>query len=361
MQLFGPELNYKRIAQHVLFWLVVVGSLTVIYGVGKGYLMALRNTLFYLPVHLLYFYTVAYVVIPKFLYPKRYAEFALTLFLCIFFSALASRIVDILFINPYLYDIQQETGKMLLWEDPDEPFLRQLSRQTSFINAVKGSNLVIWLAIAVKFFKMWHERRQAALQAELNFLKGQIHPHFLFNTLNNLYALTLSQSQQAPPVVMGLSEILRYMLYECSSESIELQKEVQILQNYIALEKIRYEDRLDLNLSITGSLDGQKIAPLLLLPLVENAFKHGASEKVGQAWINMDFSIKGDLLKFKISNSKPESLPEDAATHFGNIGLNNVRKRLEILYPEHHRLKVFDEEDMFAVILELKLDKRVSI
>lgn len=353
--------KYRRIGQHALFWLIALIFLTIIYGVGKGYAVALRNNFFYLPVHIAYFYTVAYVVIPKLLYTKKYAEFVLTMFLCVFFAALAWRIADILWVEPYLYSVQQKTGRMLIWDDPRAPFFEQLTRPVSFINSVKGSNLVLWAGIAAKFFKMWYERRQAALHAELNFLKGQVHPHFLFNTLNNLYALTLNQSPKSSSVVMGLSEILRYMLYECSSESIELKKDIDILKSYIAIEKIRYEDRLDLNFSINGNLDGQKIAPLLILPLVENAFKHGASEKIGQAWINIDLSVKEDFLKFKISNSKPETLPDDAGNHFGNIGLSNVRKRLEILYPEHHRLKIFDEEEMYAVILELELDKRIHI
>ena len=128
---------------------------------------------------------------------------------------------------------------------------------------------------------MWYEKQRAALEAELNLLKGQLHPHFLFNTLNNLYALTLNQSSRSPSVVMGLSEILRYMLYEANRESVLLKRDVEILENYIGLEKIRYEDRLDLNFNISGISEEQKIAPLLILPLVENAFKHGTSERIG--------------------------------------------------------------------------------
>ena len=246
---------------------------------------------------------------------------------------------------------------MFTWEKMEGTVIEKLLKPYYFANAVKGSNLIVWIALCVKFFKMWYERRQAAMEAELNLLKGQIHPHFLFNTLNNLYALTIQQSPKSSHVVMGLSDILRYMLYECNTDSIELKREIEIIESYISLEKIRYEERLDLNLSISGNVEEIKIAPLLLLPLVENAFKHGTSEKIGEAWINIDFQVKRNNLKLKISNSKPDMLPEDIEKHKGHIGLANVKKRLDILYPGAHELKLFNEEDMFIAILEIELDK----
>jgi sensor histidine kinase YesM len=151
------------------------------------------------------------------------------------------------------------------------------------------------------------------------------------------------------------------MLYECSTESISLKRDIEIIESYIALEKLRYEERLELNLSVSGEIADIEIAPLLMLPLVENAFKHGTSEKVGEAWISIDISVKSNFLKLKISNSKPDSLPEDIMRHKGNIGLSNVKKRLDILYPDAHELKLFDEDEMFVAILEIQLDKRVSI
>lgn len=173
--------------------------------------------------------------------------------------------------------------------------------------------------------------------------------------MNNLYALTLNKSPQAPCVVLGLSDLLRYMLYECNTDTVSLKKEVLMLQQYIGLEKIRYEDRLDLNFNIIGELDDKQIAPLMLLPLVENAFKHGTSEKVGQAWINIILEVSGNKLKFKISNSKAEVIDSDADKHYGHIGLQNIRKRLELIYPASHQLKVIDDDDVFLAVLELEL------
>ncbi len=247
------------------------------------------------------------------------------------------------------------------WDKVTGTFWERLTNTDAYLSAFKGANLVVWVAIAIRSFKLWYERHHAALQAELDFLKGQIHPHFLFNTLNNLYALTLSNSPKSPNIVMGLSEILRYMLYECNVEHVDLKKDVEVLESYILIEKIRYEDRLDLSFTKTGEINGYQIAPLLLLPLVENAFKHGVSEKVGEAWVNIDLSVKGNLLKFKVANSKAEKIDQTAAKHYGKIGLENVRKRLQIIYPKAHEIKIFDEEELFVAILEINLDKMIKL
>ncbi len=151
------------------------------------------------------------------------------------------------------------------------------------------------------------------------------------------------------------------MLYECNVEHVDLKKDVEVLESYILIEKIRYEDRLDLSFTKTGEINGYQIAPLLLLPLVENAFKHGVSEKVGEAWVNIDLSVKGNLLKFKVANSKAEKIDQTAAKHYGKIGLENVRKRLQIIYPKAHEIKIFDEEELFVAILEINLDKMIKL
>lgn len=356
------RITIGRILEHVIFWLIAFGILTFYYGADKpNYLIPLRNNLFYLPIHMAYFYTLAYFIVPKYLYTKQYLKFSLVLIALIVITGLVTRVVDILFVDPYLFELQKRMDVMFQWDKMEGSFIQRMTKPYYFVNAVKGTNLIVWTGLSAKFFKMWFERRQAATEAELNFLKGQIHPHFLFNTLNNLYSLTLQKSPQSPYVVMGLSEILRYMLYEGSADQISLKRDVEIVESYIALEKVRYEERLDLNFSISGEIADLNIAPLLILPLVENAFKHGVSEHVGDAWINIDLTVKHSLMKLKISNSKPDVLPHDIKKHKGNIGLENVRKRLAILYPDAYELKLFNEDDMFVAILEIKLDKFVGI
>jgi len=350
------KISYKRVFIHVVFWLLVLAALTLIYGVNKpSYFMSFRNNLFYLPVHLIYFYSLAYFFIPKFLLKGRYILFAFLVLCLAIFLAFLTRVIDIFFVDPYIDKVLKSMGMQDEWMKIEGSFWEQFTNSYYLVNALKGSNLIIWIAIAIKLFKLWYERRQAALLAELNFLKAQIHPHFLFNTLNNLYALTLNQSPKAPHIVIGLSEILRYMLYECDKEYISLKKDLEILESYIALEKLRYEERLELNFSISGQIQEQQIAPLLLIPLVENAFKHGVSEQVGESWIKMDLAIQNHTLKFKIANSKPQHLSGDR--HIGNIGLTNVKKRLMLIYPEAHELKIKEDEDMFLIVLDIDLSR----
>ena len=357
------KLRSERIIQHGAFWVVVLLILAMIYGVGlPGYWFAVRMILIFMPLHMLYFYMIAYVVMPRYLFTGRYFRFFVFLVLCIFLAALCFRLLEILFADPMIYETIKKQDKTFVWHKLDGTFTEQLLKYTYILNAFEQANFVVWIAVAIKFFKMWYEKQQAALEAELILLKGQLHPHFLFNTLNNLYALTLCQSPRSPSVVIGLSEILRYMLYEANADVVDLKRDVEIVENYIALEKIRYEERLDLNFSIKGMEPGHSIVPLLILPLVENAFKHGTSEKIGDAWISMDLQVRNDTLKFKISNSKPDqpAKPDQEKNH-SSIGLANVRKRLEILYPSAHQLRILEEEDIYAVILEINLDKRLKI
>jgi hypothetical protein len=353
----------KRLLLHVLFWLTILLVLTVIYGAGMpGYWLSLGIVAMFLPVHILYFYAIGYVIIPRFFNQKRYVEFLASIFFCVLLSTLTFRIIEILIADPIIYKAVKKTDPTFVWHKLDGTFKEQLSRPVYLISAFEQTNIFVWIALSIKFFKMWFERRQAAIEAELNFLKGQLHPHFLFNTLNNLYALTLTQSPQSPSVVMGLAEILRYMLYEANTEVVELERDIRIVENYIELEKIRYGERLDIHFSINGLTSGQRIAPLLILPLVENAFKHGASEQVGQAWINMDLRVKNNQLKFKIANSRPETVVnKDDRKHHVSIGLANVRKRMDILYPSSHELRILEEDDVFAVIMEIELEKRQEI
>jgi len=350
-----------RLKVHVLFWVLCTLGLTMVYRIGiPDYLVSFKVILMFMPVYIFYFYITAYLVIPRYLFTRKYVKFALAFLTCMLVSVAAFRLIEICFADPYIYRFILKNDPGFVWHKLEGSFRTQMLKPAYIVSAFEQSNIIIWIAISLKFYKMWHEKRQVALQAELNFLKGQIHPHFLFNTLNNLYALTLKQSGQASSVVLGLSDILRYMLYECRTETVALLRDVEILESYASLEKIRYEDRLDLTMSITGNLNNHVIAPLLMLPLVENAFKHGISEMMTDAWINIDLQVKASKLKLKVSNSKPPQSYRDDAGHYGKIGLKNVRKRLELLYTDAHKLNVYDEEDMFVTILELELNKHLK-
>jgi LytS/YehU family sensor histidine kinase len=216
------------------------------------------------------------------------------------------------------------------------------------------------LAVAIKLFKEWFRQREHALKAEnekvkieLESLRSQVHPHFLFNTLNNLYSLTLSSSPSASLVVVHLSDLLRYMLYECSEPEVPVEKELQMLKKYIELEKLRYGDRLDVAFTISGNTRNLVISPLLLLPFVENSFKHGVSEQLDQCWINIHVHVDDNRFNFQVSNSRVQR-NENAS---GGLGMENVQRRLQLLYPDTNSLMISEENEIYAVKLGLALNK----
>jgi hypothetical protein len=348
----------ERIIKHLLFWLCCITLLTITYGIGlPSFWVSLKVVILLTPINLFYFYTVSYWVIPKYLYTKRYIKLFFLFVCCSIISACLFRVLEITLVDPYLYKFLLAANPKFVWHKLNGSFWQQLQKPVYIINAFEQSNLVIWVALFFKFFMMWFDKGQAAIQAELNFLKSQIQPHFLFNTLNNLYALTLNQSPESPAIVLGLSNILRYMLYECNTETVLLKREIEILQNFIALEKIRYEERLDINFSIRGRICDQYLPPLLMLPLVENAFKHGISESMYDAWINIDLYAGQDNLTFKVSNSKPDTMSQHQAP--GKIGNNNVKKRLELLHNNKNQLKIYDEESIYVAVLDVELTREL--
>jgi sensor histidine kinase YesM len=220
----------RRILRHILFWLCVWAATAVVYGYDKQeFWMAIYTNLMFLPIHMFYFYFMAYFLIPKLLFTKKYFQFGFALVACVLLVPFLNRTVDIFVVEPVLSKYLEQRG--FWWEKAQGTIWRRYSNPMYYFNALKGANLVVWAAIVIKFSKMWYERHHAALKAELAFLKGQIHPHFLFNTLNNLYSLTLNKSPKSPEIVLGLSDILRYMLYECNAEYVPLKKDIAVLEN----------------------------------------------------------------------------------------------------------------------------------
>ena len=193
------------------------------------------------------------------------------------------------------------------------------------------------------------------LQSELKFLKSQINPHFLFNTLNSLYALTLKKSDLAPEIVLKLSEMMRYMLYECNEKEVLLSKEINYMQNYLDLEKLRHGNKMLINFKVVGDINDQKISPLLLIQFIENSFKHGINNQISQGYVNLELTLAGDDLMMKVENSRSPSLPKTYEKRSGGIGLINVRRRMNILYPEKHHLEIKESPNTYLVELNLNL------
>jgi LytS/YehU family sensor histidine kinase len=199
---------------------------------------------------------------------------------------------------------------------------------------------------------------QEKTQAELALLKAQLHPHFLFNTLNNLYTLILRESDRAPDMLRRLTGILNYVLNECHADQVPLEREIAFCRDYIDLEKERYGDRLDIDVMFSGDLENKFITPMLFQPFIENAFKHGASEQVGQVWIDIRLTALDNQLEFIVTNS---AAPADRAPASGGIGIANIHRRLQLLYPDRYRFVREQQEGMYSIALTIELPTRPKV
>ncbi|HPG06916.1 MAG TPA: histidine kinase [Saprospiraceae bacterium] len=200
------------------------------------------------------------------------------------------------------------------------------------------------------------EIETSQIQTELKFLKSQINPHFLFNTLNNLYALTLKKSDAAPEIVIKLSEMLRYMLYECNERRVLLSKEIKYIRNYLDLELLRQGNKANITFEVEGEISDQKIAPLMFIPFLENAFKHGLNRGISHGFVRILMHVEGTKLHFEIENSKPPALPNPEVRKVGGIGLMNVKRRLNLIYPQAYALNIEDKPDAYTVLMDLNLE-----
>lgn len=211
------------------------------------------------------------------------------------------------------------------------------------------------LRFAVEWFELESKRREIEnekLMAELNFLKAQINPHFLFNTLNNLYYLAYTKSDNTTEVIAKLSQMMRYMIYDSNHTQVLLSKEIEYMQNYISLERLRLNNQIPIKFEIVGNPDNLRIAPLVFITFLENAFKHGVSGNNAKAWVNVTIQLEGKQCIYTVENSKPEA----ANLHEkSGIGLQNVKRRLDLSYPGQYKLITEDKKDVYFVQVTLTL------
>jgi len=219
---------------------------------------------------------------------------------------------------------------------------------------------VVGFALAIKILKNWYLKQKETAQVgreiingELQLLKAQVHPHFLFNTLNNIYSFIINDSNDATEALKKLSTLLRYIIYECDQPLVQLEKELKMIRDYIDLEKIRYGKNFNMSLQVQGNASKKMISPLLLIPFLENSFKHGASQMLTHPWINLDITILEHELEFILSNSKPAIAGEKTISN--GLGLRNVKKRLSILYKDTHALNITDDIMSFSVSLKVPI------
>jgi hypothetical protein len=341
--IFSPK---HKILRHVSFWFLWLFGwtcfLTLIWSTFTDNFIRIG---LWIPLFIIYSYPVSYIAIPKLLLIGKYLVFLISL---IFWLAVGwyLSVYFLKYISAPLLDLMN----MPHGDDyPWQCFLCVVTTAACFSSLSLGKQ---WLLKQKEFLQAQEEK----MTAELQLLKAQVHPHFLFNTLNNIYSFSLDGSPKTPILILKLSSLLSYMLYDCKAGEVRLEKEVEIMKNYLDLEKERYGNKIEISWNVEGEMKDIFISPLLMLPFLENAFKHGASEQIEKPWLGVDISAANVILKFKITNSKNELTSRSD----NGIGINNVKKRLEFLYPGKHELKINDEGDFFAVSLMVKLTGSVS-
>jgi len=348
--------NTFRIPIHILFWILVLVFYTLLFGnENRDYTGALKFVIILLPITVVTTYFLNYYLVPKFLLTKKYLHFALY------------------FLYTLIISITLELNAVMFSLIAVSDFgMTQMSPASFNIFYLIAANyLVVFLAVAIKLLNHWYQIQNQNLllekegmeielklkEAELRLLKAQIHPHFLFNTLNNLYGLALTGSEKTPDIVLKISSLLDFMLYRSTQQRVRLTEEVDYIKDYIELEKLRYQ-KIDIEWKQQGVMEDQYIAPMLLQPFVENAFKHGTSKGIQHPWILVKIEIKNNSdLVFTVRNSKSSETQKDNNGYTEGIGLKNVKKRLEILYPGHYLLDIQENPDEFGIRLNMELNQ----
>lgn len=337
----------RSIGLHILFWIIIVMYFAWGFGLDVHPMRSIINSLFYMPGHIIMVYSLLYLLVPRFLLKRKFVHF--------FIGLLIVLQVCILYSNYARLQLSADSDWKIIG------FTLNVGRNVLPFFHVAG------IALSIKLLKYWFLQRKRTLEAEqrrtaaeLKLLKSQLHPHFLFNTLNNLYSHILENSPMAPEIVLKLSNVLRFIVYESNNQRIPLYREIELIQNYIALEQMRYGDRLELSIVIKGDIDEYEIAPLLLLPFVENAFKHGISKQIEDCWISLHLEVRNSVMYFKLLNSVDTQESIKNKNKKGGIGLENVKRRLELLYQDKFHFEPLSYKELYIIILEVTLDKNTK-
>ena len=363
-----------KISRHLLFWTgwflymvctQVRNQSPEVIGMKNFIVYQLATSLNRLLLQMIFCYATVYFLVPRYLQKKKYVQFTVV-FLLFFFGMYWLTYFE--FVH-FWYRSYLWLSKILPFayeSNPVGPLSMFLNKYYSFYSNVHftGSLVSSGIILSVKYYKSWYikQRENEMLinenaRAELQLLKAQVHPHFLFNTLNNIYSLTLDDSPKAAATVKKLSGMVLYMTKEGSESFVPVSKEIKMLLDYIGLEKIRYGDRLEMIIKIKhGEDDNRLVAPLLMIPFVENCFKHGASKTIDTARIELFIETGIEWLEFKINNSVPSIHATENERN--KIGLMNVKKRLQLIYPGKHTLDIQSSENLFIVSMKIKLEKQ---
>lgn len=334
-----------RPVNHLMYWVsyALIGSYVFSYQQNFPYIFYLLNLVVHLPVLILYTYFVIYRLVPNLLLRGRYFTF---LGLLAVSSAVASLLKLYVSKNVYYSLFIPKALHPHEWYTLDSLMINLLW--------IIGPTVLFAM---FKYYKNWiksqdisNETERKRMAAELQVLKGQLNPHFLFNTLNNIYSLALSKSDKTAVVIAKMSDMFHYILYECNAMEVPVSKELKLIEDYIEMEQLRYSDRLSIQFEKEIDNRNHLIPPMLLYAFVENCFKHGSSPDPDLPWIKIFLRVKNNILTFEVRNSIPKKQKNINAE---GVGLLNAKRRLELIYPTTHQLTVREENNEFFVRLEI--------
>lgn len=348
-----------RLSRHLIFWFFF----WFYFGMKTGLVadmipFFLKRSIFFVLLTIPLIYVLIYYAFPKFFLKKKYGKFVL-IYIVLLLIDLFIRLYYYYNIEPYIFK-----GRF--------PYpLDQLLAENQYLIIVNYSFEVFSrfiilsiTALLIKILKYWNktniknkELERKNLENKMQLLRNQIHPHFLFNTLNNLYSLALEKSDKVPEIIIKISDILRYMLKEHNKKIVTLKEELDIIYTYIDLEKLRYGDEFNIKVNNEVKDIYHSIIqgpPLVLFTFVENAFKHGPSKSTNQSWIKIEIKYQSGIFTFMVENSK-ENNKDAKKEHNANngLGLNNVRATLDLYFPGRHNLEIFDKQNVFKTILKI--------
>ncbi|UOB18086.1 sensor histidine kinase [Abyssalbus ytuae] len=348
----NPDNNYTLTwKHHIVFWFVYFLFTTFRWGsYFNDYVYSFKTTLIGFAMHMSLCYFNIYYLMPRFIYRRKYSLYILSVLASLFIVVLAKFYLTYLLISHNVWPEGPEVTTTLTLNYAIEMMLGELYVM-AFVSGIKVT--LDWL----RQQKRLADVEKLQLETELRFLKTQMSPHFFFNTLNNIYSLSVEQSPNTSKIILKLSELMRYLLYETNMHRQSLIKEIICLQNYLDLERIRYGSLLKINMNISGEIEDKEIAPMLLLAFTENAFKHGAKKNVGKVEINIDFNVTGKFLYFRITNPVPAPNNEKKIKDTpGGIGIGNVKKRLELSYnKDDYDLDIGVDHNQYTVDLKIKV------
>lgn len=346
------QIDIFPVRYHVIYWVGSVLLWTLFVLMTDGIIWEpFVNKMCYLPSQMVTTYAFLYYIIPYIL-ERRWISFITVMIVVSYIASVIARFTKIYIYEPAMgFDEPQESAI--------EIFTQVSHLMTNYMLWVYLTPIITLLIVLV----IIHLRENARLEelrkekniAELRFLKAQVHPHFLFNTLNNLYSMALSNSPQTAETTNKLSSILKYMFYKCNQPTVTLTDEIALLSDYIDLEKIRYGGRLQVIFNHNVKNPNLKIAPLVLLSVVENAFKHGASSDLNKPKINIKLNQTADHIDFEVFNTKPSQASTDAKAYRKGIGMTNVTRQLQLVYPEQHSLNIEDSNYDYRVKILISL------